>query len=256
MFRDYDAVKSAWEQMIQAKKGTGAVKVGQRSEAEDGGYLDALAADENEQITPITPADRVYRAKMRRLQQEDAPPERRNEPIAKRDLDELMQLYQDIANPMTTSEDRLEGARNMIHAETPKDQLSIGEQAEDAISYFMRKMVDAGDSVTQIAKAVKDDCLYPYFNMARSSASAGINMIQGEQTDATGKRTGDSLNGIFSPIREKGEAYYTAFQEYILHLHNVDRMNLVNGDSTAKLDAEIALREFDKENPGVGVVQP
>jgi len=112
-------------------------------------------------------------------------------------------------------------------------------------------MVDAGDSVTRIGKTVKDQYLYPFYNMARSSASAGINMIQTEQTDITGKRVGESLNDIFSPIREQGEDYYNQFQTYLLDLHNIDRMSLVTGENTARIEAEEALRAFDRENPDV-----
>lgn len=67
------------------------------------GYLDALAQDENEQNAPVTREDIIYDAKLRRLQQEEAPPERKQEPIAKRDLDELVELYQDIASPVETA---------------------------------------------------------------------------------------------------------------------------------------------------------
>ena len=219
------------------------------------GYMEALAQDENELIDPVTPADIIYDAKMRGLQQEEAPPEKPREPVGKRDLDELMQLYQDIANPVDTARSaRFEESEGLVSPGTQKERKSIRQQASEAKSYFMRKMVDAGDSVSRIGKAVKDEYLYPFYNMARSSASAGINMIQGEQTDITGKRVGQSLNDIFAPIREKGDKYYEQFQTYLFDLHNIDRMNLVRGDNTAKLEAEMALREFDRENPDVATL--
>lgn len=233
----------------------GAETTAQPGGSDADGYMEALARDENELTDPVTPSDIVYDAKLRSLQQEEAPPEDPREPVAKRDLDELVQLYQDIANPVDTARSaRFEESEALVSARTPKEEKSLRQQASEAKSYFMRKMVDAGDSVTRVGKAVKDDYLYPFYNMARSSASAGINMIQNEQTDITGKHVGESLNDIFAPIREQGDKYYEQFQTYLYDLHNIDRMNLVKGDNTAKLEAELALREFDRENPDVATL--
>lgn len=216
------------------------------------GYLDALAESGEPLRDPITPSDRIYEAKLDRLQREEAPPERGGTRIEKRDLDELAQLLQDTANPVTMArEARFEESAGLVSAETKAAKQTAREKAGEAKSYFLRKMVDAGDSVTRVAKATGDEYLYPFYNMARSSASAGINMIAGEQTDITGKRVGRSLNDIFQPIRAKGEDYYNRFQTYLFDLHNVDRMSLVQPDSTVRLEAEEALRAFDQENPDV-----
>lgn len=216
------------------------------------GYLDALAESGEPLRDPITPADRIYEARLDRLQREEAPPERGGTRIEKRDLDEFAQLLQDTANPVTMARDaRLEESAGLVSAETREERKTIWEKAGEAKSYFLRKMVDAGDSVARVAKAAGDNYLYPFYNMARSSASAGINMIAGEQTDITGKRVGRSLNDIFQPIRAKGEDYYNRFQTYLFDLHNVDRMSLVRPDSTVRLEAEEALRAFDQENPDV-----
>lgn len=217
------------------------------------GYLDALAESGEPLRDPITPSDRIYEARLDQLQREEAPPERGGGTrIEKRDLDELAQLLQDTANPVTMArEARFEESAGLVSAETKAAKQTAREKAGEAKSYFLRKMVDAGDSVTRVAKATGDEYLYPFYNMARSSASAGINMIAGEQTDITGKRVGQSLNDIFQPIRAKGEDYYNRFQTYLFDLHNVDRMSLVQPDSTVRLEAEEALRAFDQENPDV-----
>lgn len=217
------------------------------------GYLDALAESGEPLRDPITPSDRIYEARLDRLQREEAPPERGGGTrIAKRDLDELAQLLQDTANPVTMArEARFEESAGLVSAGTKAEKQTAREKAGEAKSYLLRKMVDAGDSVTRVAKATGDEYLYPFYNMARSSASAGINMIAGEQTDITGKRVGQSLNDIFQPIRAKGEDYYSRFQTYLFDLHNVDRMSLVQPDSTVRLEAEEALRAFDQENPDV-----
>lgn len=233
-----------------------AAESGQRAISGDSGtdgYLDALAESGEPLRDPITPSDRIYEAKMDRLQREEAPPERGGGTrIAKRDLDELAQLLQDTANPVTMArEARFEESAGLVSAETRAEKRTAREKAGEAKSYLLRKMVDAGDSVTRVAKATGDEYLYPFYNMARSSASAGINMIAGEQTDITGKRVGRSLNDIFQPIRAKGEDYYNRFQTYLFDLHNVDRMSLVRPDSTAKMEAEENLRKFLQENPDV-----
>ena len=219
-------------------------------------YLGALARDENAPSgTRITPADAANEAKWRRLQNEEAPPERATAPITKRDLDELVQLIQDIASPVTTArEARFEESEGLVSAGTPKQLSTVQQKADEARSYFLRKMVDVGDSVNRIGKIVKDKYLYPYYNMARGSASAAVNMIQNEQTDIAGHTVGQSLNSIFDPIRAKGESYYNQFQIYLYDLHNIGRMSLVRPDSTAKIEAEAALREFDRDNPGVAQI--
>lgn len=233
-----------------------AAESGQRAISGDSGtdgYLDALAESGEPLRDPITPSDRIYEAKMDRLQREEAPPERGGGTrIAKRDLDELAQLLQDTANPVTMArEARFEESAGLVSAGTKAAKQTAREKAGEAKGYLLRKMVDAGDSVTRVAKATGDEYLYPFYNMARSSASAGINMIAGEQTDITGKRVGRSLNDIFQPIRAKGEDYYNRFQTYLFDLHNVDRMSLVRPDSTAKMEAEENLRKFLQENPDV-----
>ena len=222
-------------------------------------YLDNLAKDENEMTTPVTAADLAKAAMRDRLDRMTAPPENRTEPIAQSDLDDLVKLYENVANPITDTEQRrsesMENARSLVSSDRKAENRTLSQKAENAGSYFMRKMVDSGDSVTRIGKAVKDQYLYPYYNMARASASAGVNMIQGEQTDVSGHKVGESLNAILSPIRQKGANYYKAFQLYMYHLHNIDRMSIVNDkNNTARLEAEVALRDFDRENPDIAQV--
>ncbi|MDN0032240.1 hypothetical protein QVN85_04930 [Oscillibacter valericigenes] len=226
--------------------------------AEGDGYLNALANDQNEPGDRMTQQDYARAAEKARLKNMKAPPESKREPVSQADLDELWQLWEDQANPVTDSttrkEEALAEADNMIKTESTHQKQTLRDSAEEARSYFMRKMVDAGDSVSKVQKLAGDQYLYDYYNMARASASAGINMINGEQTDIAGMRVGESLNDIFDPIREKGKDYYSAFEKYLYHLHNIDRMSIVNGENTAKLEAEAALSEFDRENPDIATV--
>lgn len=228
--------------------------------AEDDGYLDALVSDENAPGEHMTPADYARSAKEDRLKKLEPPPEKKREAVSQEDLDDLWKLWEDQASPtMTDSEARrkeaLESADNLVSDQSKQKKPTIGESAENARSYFVRKMVDAGDSVKKVQEMVNDQYLYPFYNMARASASAGVNMISEEQTDIQGKRVGSSLSDIFNPVREKGTDYYNVFQQYLYHLHNIDRMSIVNSEnSTAKLEAEAALADFDKEHPDIATV--
>ena len=114
-----------------------AAESGQRAISGDSGtdgYLDALAESGETLRDPITPSDRIYEAKMDRLQREEAPPERGSGTrIAKRDLDELAQLLQDTANPVTMArEARFEESAGLVSAETKAAKQTAREKAGEA----------------------------------------------------------------------------------------------------------------------------
>lgn len=216
------------------------------------GYMEQLARDENIiGNDPYTVADAVYDAQLRRLETQEAPPERTVEQAAQADLDDLMRLYGDQADPIGTREDRIRASEGMVTNQTIPEKKRAGEKAREAWSYLYRKMVDAGHSVSKVSEAVNDPYLYQFYNQARASASAGVSMIADAQTDVNAQRVGKSLNDIFSPIRQKGEDYYHAFQMYLFDLHNIDRMSLSQNKEQAVLEARAALRDFDLENPDI-----
>lgn len=165
-------------------------------------------------------------------------------------LSALEELSRDMEAPMETPTDAtVRDAESLISAKTVEAPQSIKEKAAESWAFFKRKMVDAGDAVTQIGKAINDKYLYPYYNMARASASAGSNMISQEQTNVQGETVGESLNAIFDPIRAKGEDYYVNFQTYMYDLHNIARMSM---DKKAKKEqdaAAAALAEYTAEHP-------
>ena len=216
------------------------------------GYMEQLARDENIiGNDPYTVADAVYDAQLWRLETQEAPPERTVEQAAQADLDDLMRLYGDQADPIGTREDRIRASEGMVTNRTVPEKKRAGEKAREAWSYLYRKMVDAGHSVSKVSEAVNDPYLYQFYNQARASASAGVSMIADAQTDVNAQRVGKSLNDIFSPIRQKGEDYYHAFQMYLFDLHNIDRMSLSQNKEQAVLEARAALRDFDLENPDI-----
>lgn len=220
--------------------------------AEQNAYMEQLARDENIiGDDPYTVSDAVYDAQLRRLERQEAPPERTAEQTTQADLDDLVRLYADQADPIGSREDRIRDTESMVTDHTTPERRSAGEKAREAWSYFYRKMVDAGHSVSKVSEAVNDPYLYQFYNQARASASAGVSMIADAQTDVNARKVGESLNAIFSPIRQKGEDYYHEFQMYLFNLHNIDRMSLSQNKEQAVLEARAALREFDVENPEI-----
>lgn len=220
--------------------------------AEQNGYMEQLARDENIiGDDPYTVSDAIYDAQLRRLEGQEAPPERTVEQTTQADLDDLVRLYADQADPIGSREDRIRAAESMVTDHTVQERKSSGEKAREAWSYLYRKMVDAGHSVSKVSEAVNDPYLYQFYNQARASASAGVSMIADAQTDVNAQKVGESLNAIFSPIRQKGEDYYHEFQMYLFNLHNIDRMSLSQNKERAVLEARAALREFDTDHPEI-----
>lgn len=220
--------------------------------AEQNSYMEQLARDENIiGDDPYTVSDAVYDAQLRRLERQEAPPERTVEQTTQADLDDLVRLYADQADPIGSREDRIRAAESMVTDHTVPERKSTGEKAREAWSYLYRKMVDAGHSVNKVSEAVNDPYLYQFYNQARASTSAGVSMIADAQTDVNAQKVGESLNAIFSPIRQKGEDYYHEFQMYLFNLHNIDRMSLSQNKERAMLEARAALREFDTDHPEI-----
>lgn len=220
--------------------------------AEMDAYMDALAQDENILTDdPYTPADAVYDAQLRRLAESEAPPAAEQEQVLQADLDELAGLYADQADVIGRREYLQDATSDMVTDRTTPKKQSKREAAREAWDFFYRKMVDAGHSVTKLSEAVSDPYLYQFYNQARASSSAGVNMITDAQTDVRGRKVGDSLNDVFSPIRARGEDLYHDFQLYMFDLHNIDRMSLSEGKTEKVLEAKAALRDFDTENPDI-----
>lgn len=220
--------------------------------AEQNAYMERLARDENIMgDDPYTVLDAIYDAQLRRLEGQEAPPERTVEQTTQADLDDLVRLYADQADPIGSREDRIKATESMVTDHTVEEKKSAREKARETWSYLYRKMVDAGHSVSKVSEAVNDPYLYQFYNQARASTSAGVSMIADAQTNVNAQKVGESLNGIFSPIRQKGEDYYHAFQMYLFDLHNIDRMSLSQNKEQAVLDARAALRDFDAEHPEV-----
>jgi len=170
--------------------------------------------------------------------------EDRNREETVRQAQEAIDRVDDILhqNQIQTEHDRRH-TEEQIAVEMEKDKQPIGERLREAKSYFLRKLVDSGEAVARLGRAFGDKQLYHYYNMARSASNAGISMICDAQTDIRGKKVGESLNDIFKPIRDRGADYYTKFQLYMYHMHNIDRMSRVE---RAQGDVKAAHDELEK----------
>lgn len=138
-----------------------------------------------------------------------------------------------------------------VMADRTPGKRTLREKASGAKREFLRKMVDSGDEIARMGKAVGDKNLYPYYNQARAASNTAVNMITGKQSSVDGKPVGKGLNEIFSPIKGKGDEYYNAFQLYLFHMHNQDRMNRY--DSGMVEAAQEAFRQYKAETK---VLQP
>ena len=136
-----------------------------------------------------------------------------------------------------------------ISVNSKKEKKPLRQRAEEAKSYFIRKLVDSGEAVDRLGKAMGDRSLYHYYNMARASSNAGVSMIVDAQTDIYGEKVGKSLNDIFKPIRDQGADYYTKFQLFLYHRHNIDRMSRVERAQSSIKEAQDAVNQFNQSFP-------
>ena len=138
----------------------------------------------------------------------------------------------------------IQQARGLVSTQRNQEKQTARQKTREVTGFIYRKMVDSGDEIQKAGKQSGDKALYAYFNQAKAATAAANNMIGMQQSDIHGNRVGESLTEIFRPIKEKGDAYYEDFQNYLYHMHNVDRMG-TEADK-ARLDAaQDALDRFD-----------
>ena len=148
----------------------------------------------------------------------------------------------------------LEEARRIseesVEVNPTKKKTPVRESVAAALDWFERKFVDSGHEVAKQSPRAEH-----YYNAVRGATQAAdyaIGRTHGRkthQTDIFGMgNKGESLTTIFEPINAKGEAYAAAFNKYMYHKHNVDRMGLVE-----RAREKIAALEDEKtklmENP-------
>ena len=82
-------------------------------------------------------------------------------------------------------------------------------------------------------------------NYVRAAYNAANSMLDENQADISGKRVGDGLKKIFSPVYKKGEEYVKEFYTYLLLKHHADRIKVdktVLGDLTAAEALQLAVQ--------------
>lgn len=157
-------------------------------------------------------------------------------PKTEQNIDDLPQETQKVARVLTKA---------------PKKDLDLS--FETVSDMLMRKIVDAGNTINTIGKLSNDETLYPMYNNTKQARQSAEYMIGEKQTDITGtKIVGNSLVEIFKPVKAKGEEYTGKFYEYLLHMHNIDRMAQDKPVFGESVTAEISRQKADellKENP-------
>ncbi|MBR3849548.1 MAG: hypothetical protein IKM36_03530 [Oscillospiraceae bacterium] len=196
-----------------------------------------LSDDVFEELTRSEPPEAEDRSVMERLRQKD--------------LDEYWEEVERLADAVADEDDANmdpnPDPEDLVQTDVQREKVPLREKVEDVRSFIARKFFDAGDAVTQIQKQTGDRHLYSYFNQARASANAAVQMIEGNRFDTLGRNTGDGLNKVLETVRSKGAEYYKDFQLYLLHMHNIDRMQRENPE---RVDAARASFErFKAENP-------
>ena len=142
-----------------------------------------------------------------------------------------LQTYEYSENDVTDGTEEQEA--NVLTDVPAERKQTARERAAAAWNFFRRKIIDSGATVDDIGQAVNDPQLYADYNFARHIRGMGNAMIGGKwidsrqhggQYDFNFNKVGKSLDEIFRPVRDKGDAYTRAFFTYLLHEHNIDRM--------------------------------
>ena len=102
--------------------------------ADQNAYMERLARDENIiGDDPYTVSDAIYDAQLRRLEGQEAPPERTVEQTTQADLDDLVRLYADQADPIGSREDRIKATESMVTDHTVEEKKSAREKARETM---------------------------------------------------------------------------------------------------------------------------
>ncbi len=125
------------------------------------------------------------------------------------------------------------------------DKLSYGEMAKDAWTNFQINFSDAQTGIVKAGKKLGIEDIDAKTNYVRAAYNAANSMLDENQADISGKRVGDGLKKIFSPVYKKGEEYVKEFYTYLLLKHHADRIKVdktVLGDLTAAEALQLAVQ--------------
>lgn len=145
-----------------------------------------LSDDVFDELTRSEPPEAEDRSVMERLRQKD--------------LDEYWEEVERLADAVADEDDANmdpnPDPEDLVQTDVQREKVPLREKGEDVRSFIARKFFDAGDAVTQIQKQTGDRHLYSYFNQARASANAAVQMIEGNRFDTLGRNTGDGPSRV------------------------------------------------------------
>lgn len=125
------------------------------------------------------------------------------------------------------------------------DKLSYGEMAKDTWTNFQINFSDAQTGIVKAGKKLGIEDIDAKTNYVRAAYNAANSMLDENQADISGKRVGDGLKKIFSPVYKNGEEYVKEFYTYLLLKHHADRIKVdktVLGDLTAAEALQLAVQ--------------
>ena len=121
-------------------------------------------------------------------------------------------------------------------AKTTKDKaVDTFKSRSDIKSDFQRSFTNTFADVEKFGKKYGIKNILSLVNAARSSRYAAQSMLGDYQYDYKGKKVGKGLKAIYAEIDKSGKRQ--EFNNYMLHLHNIDRMSLT----------EKGLKDIDKK---------
>ena len=148
--------------------------------------------------------------------------------------------------------DDIEEEAKVANVLTKPPKKRVPDKLETAKDVLARKLLDTGNTINKVAKISNDKILYPLFNNTKQARQSAEYMIGEKQTDIQGNVVGNSLVEIFRPIKAKGEEYTKNFYEYLLHMHNIDRMaqnKPVFGETVKAEDSQRIANELLEKYP-------
>lgn len=139
-----------------------------------------------------------------------------------------------------------------VQTKVEQEKKTPGQKLRDFWRGFRREMVNAGEAVHRAIKVNGDTALDGYYFNAMASRSRAGNWVTNQRMSYDMQQSGKGLNEILDPIRKKGEDYYEAFQIYLLHKLNVERMSRDRGYDLR--EAQRRLTAFVNQNADIAAM--
>ncbi|MGI6606323.1 MAG: LPD38 domain-containing protein [Peptococcia bacterium] len=149
----------------------------------------------------------------------------------------------------------VERAKPEIEPLSMKSQIAFkkGKKSlSDRMGEIYRALVTNQANIEKLGKELKTDANFNpavMSTIAKNSGGTASYIIDDSLVDMGGTKIGESLRKTISVPKEQEEA----FQEYLLHKHNISRMKQgkpVFGNDMGENESMAAIAKFERENPG------